>query len=76
MDPAGVTGASASATAPDADGRITLNVPVESEEVAFAQLVGLGAEVEVLAPAGLRARFREHAQALAELYGGESGDQR
>ncbi|MDH6140725.1 MULTISPECIES: helix-turn-helix transcriptional regulator [Kitasatospora] len=76
VDPAGVTGASASATAPDADGRITLNVPVESEEVAFAQLVGLGAEVEVLAPAGLRARFREHAQALAELYGGESGDQR
>ncbi|MCC9310917.1 WYL domain-containing protein [Kitasatospora sp. RB6PN24] len=71
VDPAGVTEALASATAPDATGRVTLELPVESEEVAFAQLVGLGGEVEVLAPAGLRGRFREHAQALAALYGGD-----
>jgi hypothetical protein len=69
VDPAGVAEALASASAPDADGRRTLDLPVEAEEVAFAQLVGLGADVEVLAPAGLRARFREHAQALARVYG-------
>lgn len=75
-DPAGVDGALASASAPDAAGRVTLDLPVESDEVAFAQLTGLGAEVEVLAPQGLRARFREHAQALAALYGAEQEDQR
>ncbi|MFF5077491.1 helix-turn-helix transcriptional regulator [Actinoplanes sp. NPDC000266] len=63
-DPARV----ASATGPDADGRVTVELPVESEEVAFGQLVGLSATVEVLAPEGLRALFREHAQALSGLY--------
>ncbi|MGV9318551.1 helix-turn-helix transcriptional regulator [Streptomyces sp. NPDC003660] len=68
-DPAGVTEALASASAPDPDGRVTVELPVESEEVAFAQLSELGAEVEVLAPKGLRERFRAHARALAALYG-------
>ncbi|XVU22870.1 helix-turn-helix transcriptional regulator [Actinoplanes sp. CA-054009] len=63
-DPGGL----ASASGPDADGRVTIELPVESEEVAFGQLVGLSAAVEVLAPEGLRERFREHAQALTELY--------
>ncbi|MGY5012846.1 helix-turn-helix transcriptional regulator [Streptomyces sp. 900105755] len=69
-DPAGVAVAlaSESATAPDAAGRVTLDLPVESEDVAFGQLTGLGADVEVLAPASLRARFREHARALAAVY--------
>ncbi|MFJ8491085.1 helix-turn-helix transcriptional regulator [Streptomyces sp. NPDC094038] len=77
-DPAGVAVAlaSASATAPDAAGRVTLDLPVESEDVAFGQLTGLGADVEVLAPAGLRARFREHARALAAVYGAEPEDRR
>ncbi|MEU6198821.1 WYL domain-containing protein [Streptomyces sp. NPDC047061] len=75
-DPAGVAGALASATAPDAAGKVVLDLPVESQDVAFGQLTGLGAEVEVLAPAGLRARFREHAQALAAVYGAEPEDQR
>jgi len=75
-DPAGVGEALASATAPDAAGRVTLDLPAESEDVAFAQLTGLGADAEVLAPKGLRARFREHAQRLATLYGAESEDQR
>ncbi|MFH8578231.1 WYL domain-containing protein [Streptomyces zaomyceticus] len=52
----------------DADGRVTATVPVESEEVAFAQLLALGAEAEVLAPASLRARFGEAADAMAALY--------
>lgn len=48
---------------------MTVELPVESEEVAFAQLSELGADVEVLAPEGLRARFRAHARDLAALYG-------
>ncbi|MEV6163692.1 WYL domain-containing protein [Streptomyces sp. NPDC052052] len=75
-DPAGAGEALASATAPDAAGRVTLDLPVESEDVAFAQLTGLGADVEVLAPESLRARFREHARGLATLYGPELGNQR
>ncbi|MEW1639582.1 WYL domain-containing protein [Streptomyces sp. NPDC093801] len=75
-DPAGVEGALASASAPDAAGRVTVDLPVESEEVAFAQLAGLGADVEVLGPPGLRARFRENAQACAALYGAEPEGQR
>ncbi|EFL19599.1 WYL domain-containing protein [Streptomyces sp. C] len=69
VDPAGAGEALASAGVPDAAGRVTLELPVESQEVAFEQLGVLGAEVEVLAPQGLRARFQERAQALAALYG-------
>ncbi|MFD4509992.1 helix-turn-helix transcriptional regulator [Streptomyces sp. NPDC058457] len=76
VDPAGVAEALASTTAPDAAGQVTLDLPVESEDVAFGQLTALGADVEVLAPAGLRARFREHARALAAVYGAEPEDQR
>ncbi|MGW2208772.1 helix-turn-helix transcriptional regulator [Streptomyces sp. NPDC001781] len=68
-DPAGAAEALASASGPDADGRVTAELPVESEEVAFAQLSGLGVDVEVLAPEGLRARFRTQARDLAALYG-------
>ncbi|MFD3536962.1 helix-turn-helix transcriptional regulator [Streptomyces sp. NPDC058664] len=52
----------------DAEGRVTATLAVESEEVAFAQLLALGAEAEVLAPASLRARFGEAARAMAGLY--------
>ncbi|WP_215454814.1 YafY family protein [Streptomyces sp. ATCC 21386] len=57
------------ADAPDEHGRVTLALRVESEEVAHTQLTALGAEVEVLAPEGLRERFTEDARRLAELYG-------
>ncbi|MFC8983638.1 helix-turn-helix transcriptional regulator [Streptomyces sp. NPDC057131] len=53
---------------PARDGRIRTVLRVESEEVAFGQLLALGPEVEVLAPATLRARFAEAARGLAELY--------
>ncbi|MFF0586822.1 helix-turn-helix transcriptional regulator [Streptomyces sp. NPDC003781] len=55
---------------PDAEGWVTVTLPVESEEVAHTQLRGLGPEVEVLAPASLRARFARDARRLAGLYGG------
>ncbi|MEU3844839.1 YafY family protein [Streptomyces sp. NPDC028635] len=63
----------ASAGEPDGEGRVTVTLPVESEEVAHTQLRALGAEAEVLAPAGLRARFAEEAARLARLYDG-AGD--
>ncbi|MFH8447518.1 helix-turn-helix transcriptional regulator [Streptomyces sp. NPDC018026] len=58
------------AGAPDADGWVTVALPVESEEVAHAQLRALGPEVEVVGPAALRERFARDARRLAGLYGG------
>ncbi|UUN26479.1 YafY family protein [Streptomyces sp. FIT100] len=58
-----------SAGPPDRRGRVTLTLPVESEEVAFDQLFGLGAGLEVLEPAGLRARFAEAAARMHGVYG-------
>ncbi|MFI1719975.1 helix-turn-helix transcriptional regulator [Streptomyces sp. NPDC020489] len=57
------------AGAADEDGWVRVTVAVESEEVARTQLLSLGPEVEVLAPAGLRALFAADARRLAALYG-------
>ncbi|MEC4570307.1 helix-turn-helix transcriptional regulator [Streptomyces virginiae] len=69
VDGAAVGDALASASAPDAAGLVTLDLPAESEDVAHDQLARLGADAEVLAPASLRARFRAQAAALTALYG-------
>ncbi|MGX9889766.1 helix-turn-helix transcriptional regulator [Streptomyces sp. NPDC002276] len=75
VDPAAAREALELADAPndgghaDADGWVTVTLPVESEEVAHGQLAGLGPEVEVLAPASLRARFMSDATRLGALYG-------
>ncbi|MFB6860753.1 helix-turn-helix transcriptional regulator [Streptomyces virginiae] len=69
VDGAAVGDALASASAPDAAGLVTLDLPAESEDVAYDQLARLGADAEVLAPASLRARFRARAAALTALYG-------
>ncbi|MFJ1746670.1 helix-turn-helix transcriptional regulator [Streptomyces sp. NPDC088116] len=53
----------------DGEGRLTVTLPVESEEVAYSQLLGLGAEVEILEPATLRSRFAQAAEAMRALYG-------
>ncbi|WP_370412183.1 helix-turn-helix transcriptional regulator [Streptomyces fradiae] len=52
----------------ETDGRLRVVLPVENEEVAFGQLLGLGPEVEVVAPDGLRERFAAAARAMAERY--------
>ncbi|MFH8572269.1 helix-turn-helix transcriptional regulator [Streptomyces sp. NPDC017993] len=57
-----------SAGPPDAEGRLTVTLAVESEEVAYAQLLGLGPECEVCAPAALRERFAAAARRAAALY--------
>jgi predicted DNA-binding transcriptional regulator YafY len=69
VDPASAREALAAAGAAPEDGRLTVTLPVESEEVAHAQLAGLGPEVEVLAPESLRARFADDARRLGRLYG-------
>ena len=52
----------------DAQGRLTVSLPVESLEVAYDQLLALGPEAEVLAPAALRSRFAAAAARTAALY--------
>ncbi|GAA2313017.1 WYL domain-containing protein [Streptomyces kunmingensis] len=58
-----------SAGAADADGRVTVTLPVESEEVAYTQLMALGPEAEVVAPAPLRERFALAARRMRGWYG-------
>jgi predicted DNA-binding transcriptional regulator YafY len=55
--------------APDPDGWVTLVMPMESPEVAYHELLRLGADVEVLAPAELRQRLVATAHAMSCLYG-------
>ncbi|MET8559902.1 WYL domain-containing protein [Streptomyces flaveolus] len=68
VDPLGAREALAGAGAPDAEGWVTVTLPVESEEVAHGQLTALGPEAEVLAPASLRERCAADAARLAALY--------
>ncbi|MCX4975146.1 YafY family protein [Streptomyces sp. NBC_00620] len=68
VDPASAREALSVSGPPDSGGRVTVTLPVESEEVAHSQLTGLGAEVEVLSPAALRERFAGDAARLASLY--------
>lgn len=48
---------------------IALTLPFEDLEHAYGDLIGLGPEVEVLAPAELRARLAEAARRMALVYG-------
>ncbi|MFG2832543.1 helix-turn-helix transcriptional regulator [Streptomyces sp. NPDC048434] len=57
-----------SADGPDELGRLTVTLAVESAEVAFAQLLTLGPEGEILAPPGLRERFASAARRTTALY--------
>ena len=69
VDPASAREALADPGAPDGEGWVTVTLPVESEEVAHAQLTALGPEVEVVAPESLRERFTRDAVRLGALYG-------
>lgn len=68
LEPAVARAASASAGAPEADGRIRVVVPLEAIEHTAGMLLRLGAEAEVLAPPALREAMARAASALAELY--------
>ncbi|MGY6502369.1 MAG: helix-turn-helix transcriptional regulator [Acidimicrobiales bacterium] len=62
-------GAATELAGPDDAGWITLEVPVESEEVALGQLLTLGAGVEVLAPVSLRRSLAEIGATIAARNG-------
>ncbi|WP_146058749.1 WYL domain-containing protein, partial [Streptomyces sp. FM008] len=53
----------------DAAGWVEVRLPVEAEAVAVGDLLRLGAEAEVLAPAGLRAAVARTVAELAGTYG-------
>jgi predicted DNA-binding transcriptional regulator YafY len=54
--------------AADAAGRITAEVDLETEEIALSQLLALGPEIEVLAPATLRTLVAQRAAETAAQY--------
>lgn len=54
---------------PDAEGWLRAVIPFETIEDAVHDLLALGARVEVLEPAALRARMSQATRALADLYG-------
>ncbi|MFD7712501.1 helix-turn-helix transcriptional regulator [Streptomyces sp. NPDC059785] len=68
VDPAAAREALDACGEPDEGGRVTLTLPVESEDVAHTQLTALGPEAEVLHPPTLRTRFAADAARLAALY--------
>src|SRR5204862_154804 len=68
FDPLVVRAASESAGPPASDGWIQATIPIESRAYAQGELLRLGPEAEVLAPAELRERIAEAAAALPRLY--------
>lgn len=69
MDAAVVEIVTASAGAPDEQGWIETDLPIESIRHAHDELLRLGADVEVLAPQHLRDRLAATALTLAHRYG-------
>lgn len=68
LEPAVVRAVAASAGAPDGAGWVEATMPIESVGHAHDELLRLGAEVEVLAPAALREDLARTARALAHYY--------
>ncbi len=68
VEPYAAERAAESAGPPDERGWVVTTLPVESETVAYSELLRLGPEAEVLEPSGLRARLADAAIRLAGLY--------
>jgi predicted DNA-binding transcriptional regulator YafY len=54
--------------AADADGWVRARVPVESADQALTDFLRLGADIEILEPAGLREQAARTIQAMAAMY--------
>lgn len=63
-----VRAVNATASQPDSAGWITATVPIESLQNSQTEFLRLGADVEILAPAGLRAQMCAVARSLAAIY--------
>ncbi|HET9139781.1 helix-turn-helix transcriptional regulator [Actinophytocola sp.] len=68
VEPAVHRAVTATATAPDAAGRVEATVPIESLDHAHRLFLGFGADLEVLHPPELRARMADTAAALNRYY--------
>ncbi|WP_067832031.1 helix-turn-helix transcriptional regulator [Actinomadura kijaniata] len=68
VEPYAARYAAEAAGEPDADGWVTTTLPVESPAVALHELLRLGADVEVVEPAGLREEIAATARRVAALY--------
>jgi predicted DNA-binding transcriptional regulator YafY len=68
MEPAVARAAQDSAGSPGPDGRVQVVMPIESAEHAVGVMLRLGAEAEVVAPAGLRALMTQTINALVDTY--------
>jgi predicted DNA-binding transcriptional regulator YafY len=55
--------------APEGDGWLRAQVPIESHDHAYQQFLALGGDVEVLEPVALRNRLAGTAAAMASVYG-------
>jgi predicted DNA-binding transcriptional regulator YafY len=69
VEPAVHRAVTETATEPDADGWVTATVPIENLNHAHRTFLGFGAEIEVLAPAALRARITASVAVLTRTYG-------
>jgi predicted DNA-binding transcriptional regulator YafY len=67
LSPAAVT-AVETAGAADGDGWVRARVPIESADLALADFLRLGADVEILEPASLREQAARTIQAMAAIY--------
>ncbi|MEU8513499.1 WYL domain-containing protein [Kitasatospora sp. NPDC048722] len=68
LEPVAAADALATAGPPDADGWVTVTLPVESRELGYFELLRLGPEAEVLRPPELRTRLAEATRRAAALY--------
>ncbi|MDT7600686.1 MAG: hypothetical protein QOK26_2763 [Pseudonocardiales bacterium] len=68
LEPAMVTAARRTAGEPDADGWRQVTVPVESTAQAVPELLRLGPDAEVVAPADLRDRVIDALETMAGRY--------
>ncbi|MEV4759125.1 YafY family protein [Micromonospora sp. NPDC049559] len=68
FEPPAVEEALAAAGEPDGQGWVVTRLPVESVDVAYTQLLGLGPEAEALDPPQLRARLADAAHRMAGRY--------
>jgi predicted DNA-binding transcriptional regulator YafY len=67
-DSAMAAAAHLTATPPQADGWIQVTIPIESVEQALPELLKLGADAEILAPAELREHLTRTLDALTRVY--------
>jgi predicted DNA-binding transcriptional regulator YafY len=68
-----VTAAVDATAVPDEGGWVTAVVPIESLTHAQSSFLGLGAQVEVVAPESLRVRMADAAAGMSRLYAGAGG---